>query len=319
MQKILICLALFFSLTLFAEYSFDVLEPYPRAEVSYDFGGGFRSDCLKWNIAGSRSGPDILSELTWRDLHMAEVFGQINIGVGCIYLKAKGDYANIFHGKNQDSDYLESHRQREYSRSYAKTDGSAFDILGGAGIRFPFFCEHLYIIPVGGYADSELDLCDKQGYQAVDLFDEDNLGSFPGLHSKYKAKWFGPWAGVDAEWRFYQQSIRLLGSFEYHWATYKGNGHWNLRRDFAGNIHHSANGYGLVGLLGLQNEFWCGWTMSLYGNYNYWHADRGRHSIRVYASDLNSYSSSETVKLGTRLNEVTWQSYSVLLTVGYNF
>lgn len=298
-----------------AEYSFDLLQPYPRAEVSYDFGGGYRQDNLKWSISGYRGVPDILSELQWKDLQMAQVYGQIKIALGCIYLKTKGGYANIFHGSNQDSDYLESGRNFEFSRSKARTSGSAFDILGGVGVRFPFFCERLILIPVGGYSDSEIDLHDRHGNQIINYYSPDDVGPFPGLHSKYKAKWFGPWAGLDAEVRLYPSTIRLLGSFEYHWADYRGTGHWNLRDDFAGNIHHKACGFGLVGMLGLQYEIWCGFTLSLYGIAQHWHASDGRHWVKVYTG--NPYAPTE--KIGTKLNKVTWNSYSALATIGYNF
>lgn len=313
-KNTLILLILAYCSFLHAEYSFDILDYYPRAEVNYDFGGGYRYDNLKWSIAGSNGSPNILSELNWKDLQMAQVFGQIKIALGCVYFKVKGDYANIFHGKNQDSDYLESGRQFEFSRSYAKTNGSAFDILGGVGVRFPFFCERLYLIPVGGYSDSEIDLHDRNGVQKISYFAPELVGPFAGLHSKYKAKWFGPWAGLDMEWRWYSCNLRILSSFEYHWADYRGRGHWNLRDDFAGDIHHRSCGYGVVGMLGLQHEVWCGFTVSLYGIAQHWHANQGRHWVKVFTGR-----GAQTEKIGTKLNEVNWNSYSVLLTIGYNF
>ena len=48
--------------------------PWPST-FNIDFGGGYRQDKFKWSIAGPNNYPNVLSEIQWRKLRIAQVGG----------------------------------------------------------------------------------------------------------------------------------------------------------------------------------------------------------------------------------------------------
>lgn len=82
---------------------------YDKAEIY--FKTGYRRDELRWNKAGPGGQPNILSELTWKDIEIATV----NLGA-TLYTKENWLvnldflYGEIYDGKNQDSDYFGNNR-----------------------------------------------------------------------------------------------------------------------------------------------------------------------------------------------------------------
>lgn len=101
---------------------------------------GFRQDDFDWNIAGDIQGgsPNILSELTWPDLSMTQIKAKGRILLkDHLVLDGYAAYADIYSGKNQDSDFLGDNRTSEFSRSNnASDDGEAEDLSAGVGYRF---------------------------------------------------------------------------------------------------------------------------------------------------------------------------------------
>ncbi len=285
-------------------------------ETNLQLGFGYRVDDFDWNIAGDSSGknPNVLSELTWRDLKSYE-------------LKAKGNWvfhdkyvldgsvasSEIFRGDVQDSDYAGNNRTSETSRSNNRSDdGSLYDLSAGLGYRMYLNEDHelwvvddLWLTLLAGYSYHSQDLRITDGVQTIPA-----TGPFAGLNSKYEAEWQGPWVG--AELMGTRKRLNGFLRFEYHFLVdYYAQADWNLRSDFQHpkSFEHEAEGTGLVVGLGggwALNDNW-----SLNANIDIYDF-KTREGI-----DRTFFSNGTTSE--TRLNEVNWSNWAAMLAVTYRF
>lgn len=288
------------------------------------FSSGYREDHLSWSIAGPSDTPNILSELQWNNLQIWEIKGQLEFLLyKRIYIRGYADYGRIFDGHNRDSDYAGNNKSHEFSRSKATADrGEVFDFSGGMGYQFYFgdcfglLETDLTFTPIAGYSYHEQHIQDRHGVQLIDrVFNEAGeeiplglLGPFPGLHSKYRAKWKGPWAGFDTCYQICC-NWELFGSFEYHWAHYRGIGHWNLRKDFIKDFRQKAkDGHGYLFQVGTSYDFWRAGFVRLTFNYQWMKSGSG--------SDRTFFI---TGPMETRFNGATWHTWSILADLGWTF
>ena len=286
-------------------------------EFQFDMNSGFRYDFLQFNIAGDTSGqnPNILSELTWKDLWSYQI-GTKAQAVFNKHIRVEGsyDYAWIMDGKNQDSDYLGDDRTLEFSRSLNSTDDdNLMDFSVGLGWQFrigavkdweDILTNDLWCALLAGYSYHEQNLRITNGYQ-----DFPPTGAFSGLNSTYQTKWRGPWTGIE----FFGQREKFKGysRLEYHWADYDAEGNWNLRDDFAHPVSfaHGAKGGGINIAFGGKYIVNDSWAVGLDGNLEFWETKDGRD--RTYFADGSSSD--------TKFNEVKWRSYGLMLSATYLF
>lgn len=273
------------------------------AESSLDLDFGLRQDDLRWNIADTDGVPDILSELTWSGLEIAElrVRGDRTADNGW-HVRGSAAYGWIYDGKNQDSDYLGSGRTLEFSRSNNDTkDDDTLDFSLAFGYRFRLSQESaptsLYLIPLLGYSYHEQNLRITNGNQTIPA-----TGPFPGLNSTYQTQWKGPWLGLE----LLGQGAKNLSAFllaEYHKADYYAEADWNLRSDFQHpkSFEHRADGEGYLVSFGVSSTPRTGWGYRFSLDYQEWKTDPGVD---------RTFFASGTVT-DTRLNEVIWRSRSI--------
>lgn len=298
-----------------------------ESPVTIDFSlkAGCRVDQFDWNIAGNNAGtdPNILSELTWEDLEIYQVQLESRLAAGnrqrdgyLYHLRGMLGWGKITDGSNQDSDYAGDNRTLEFSRSNnAADDGSVFDFSVGGGLEFSGQNERWTLIPVAGFSYHEQNLQITDGYQTVsdriiadDFFGPGQitmppLGPFEGLDSRYDSEWYGPWLGLEL---IFQPVDRwqLSGIFEHHWVDYEGEANWNLRQNLAHPVSfsHWADGTGLVFGLELSGKLSKSWSCDLAATYQDWQTDAG--------TDITYLANGTTA--GTRVNEVNWESFSVM-------
>jgi len=312
------------SLIMFS-FSVGLLVENPEAfetKTDLELGAGFRVDNLDWNIARDITGtvtPNILSELTWRDVDIFQLKAGLRSLISkAFYIRGSLGYGWVFKGDNQDSDYTGDNRTLEYSRSNNSTDdGNVVDATLGIGYQFRVASERLKLIPLVGYSYSDQFFRITDGFQTVSepslVPPEDrppDIGPIPGLDSTYEAEWWGPWLGIDLLFDA-GEKLRLFGGFEYHWATYQGEADWNLREEFAHpkSFEHDAEGTGILISVGGEYHLTQPWFISLNIHYQDWSTDPGLD--RVFGADGGI---SET-----RLNEVNWDSLAIMLGLTYRF
>lgn len=289
-------------------------------DITFGIGTGYRQDSLNWSIAGPNNVPNVLSELKWKDLRIWQIEGYAKF-VSCnhIYLRGKADYGRIFHGKNRDSDYEGNHRTFEFSRADCKAGkGEVFDFSGGAGYQLTYCFDTIKVAPLIGYSYHEQHLRMYEGFQSVDLIEPIFIGPFEGLHSNYRAKWYGPWVGVDLDYEF-SCNWTLFGSLEYHLAQFRGTGHWNLRDDFLDDFKQTANwAHGGLISAGVCYDY-CNWDFGILASYQSWKTRRGKQHFTIDASDSPGSSEPLPVVVGTRLNGVHWHSFTAVAFASYKW
>lgn len=216
---------------------------------------GYRHDDMRFNIGG-RGAPNILSELEWHTpAFEIRAHGDWTHSSGAT-IKGYLAYAKSYwDGESQDSDYGQDDRQAEFSRSYADTtDSEMIDLQLGAGWKFSLGSQAT-LTPLLGLARFESTYRTSNGRQVVsdaanaNLVGIDNwsapLGSFDGLHSRYRPVWNSAWLGLDGTLKV-SDRLTLRGGVKHHWFKYKAEADWNLRSSFAHPVsfRHEDNGSG---------------------------------------------------------------------------
>jgi len=287
-----------------------------RLETDFTLGAGYRVDDLDWNIAGNINGsnPNILSELTWDDVESYQVKLQGSfVWPNIVAFRGSADYAWIFDGDNQDSDYQGDNRTLEFSRSNNSTnDGYLWDASLAIGYPLRFGQTVIATLtPLVGYSYHQQNLEISDGNQAIP-----DLGPFPGLNSSYDAEWKGPWIGFDLLFKAKQimtfaHRFETYFSYEYHWANYHAEADWNLRDDFAHpkSFEHDADGSGWKVDTGLNFLLHQNWALNFNYEYQNWSTDSG--TDKVFFSDGSTAT--------TKLNEVNWTSYALSLGLSLRF
>jgi len=285
-------------------------------KTDLELSAGYRLDDLDWNIAGNVEGrnPNVLSEYTWSDVETFQARGGMRVLLNdTLCLRASLAYGWIYDGKIQDSDFAGNDRSQEFSRSNNSADeGSTLD--GTIGIGYQFKAGRFRCIPMAGYSYSEQNLTLRDGFQTISVPVSGGtpppVGPIPGLDSSYDTTWKGPWIGFDL---FFQAHERLIffGTFEYHWADYEAEANLNLRNDLAHSksFEQEADGKGCTIIAGASYSLKGPWSLALSGTYEKWTTDAG--------TDRAYYVNGRIVE--TRLNEVNWDSFSVMLSLTYRF
>lgn len=286
-------------------------EMYTNVSVS----AGYRVDSLNWSIAGNSAGgnPNILSELSWKNLESAQIGIESDISFDEeIYIRSYINYGYIFDGEVQDSDYNGDNRSGEFSRSVNDSNG---DYVGDAsvGIGYEIWTidssvgRNLRIIPILGYSFSRQSLAMSNGFQVVPA-----SGAFSGLDSSYQADWYGPWVGVDL-WLESSDEDYMILRMEYHRADYYAEANWNLRPEFQHPVsfEHDTTGTGYVISLGWHHTPKYEWQYSVRLDYQRWQADAGLD--RVFFSDpvVAQAACGNNVQCDTQLNGVNWRSFAL--------
>jgi len=295
--------ALLLSLSLW----FIALRDVEAFDTKFDLNAGYRTDDLSWNIASDLSGtatPNVLSELTWRTLRIAQLSGGLQMtGSNGLHFRATADYGWIRSGDNQDSDYLGDNRTLEFSRTNNGTSGDdVWDMSLALGYRFRYDHGNIatYVLPLVGYSRHVQNLRITDANQTIPA-----TGPVPGLDSTYQTRWDGGWLGIE----FLTDTPNDVNAYfrwEHHWADYYAEANWNLRNDLEHprSFEQEANGTGnvlSVGFLTVPNAN--RWSIRVGLDYQRWTTDPGTN--RVYFTD-------GTIGM-TRLNNVEWKSWALSL------
>jgi hypothetical protein len=286
-------------------------------DFSMDLGVGVRHDDFKWSIAGDTSGqnPNVLSELTYKDIWTYQIGTQANVlWANHFLLEGSLDYGWVHSGKNQDSDYLADNRGNEFSRSHSDISGdNTFDASLGGGYQFnihvpedwqDFLTDDLKIAVLGGYSRHELNLRVTDGVQDIPV----NV-AFEGLDTTYDTVWKGPWLGFQVDGT--RKNFTGFTRFEYHWADYEGSADWNLRDEFQHptSFIDTADAHGIILAFGGDLAFNDALSFGLNLKVQRWETDPGIDTL---------YWADGTIE-NTQYNPAKWTSYGGMLTGTYRF
>jgi len=313
--------------------SYGRLQAQEATDVS--FMAGYRQDSLDWSIGGGGV-PNVLSELSWRDLTSYQLRGDVtSVTARNYYFRGSVSYGWVQSGQNRDSDYAGNNRTLEFSRSVNGVDGSkVIDYKGGFGKSFSFGDrgQHYYVPLIVGYAYHSQELKMKDGRQVVSNLANAQvldptitglpaLGHIQGLNSSYDAIWSGPWLGFDLALDL-QQKGTVTFRLEHHIFDYSAKANWNLRDDFRHPVsfEHDASGQGQVlelGWKGRPNHQDWQWGVNL--SWRHWSTNSGTDTTYVtyyYDPGSMSYVYCTPYCVGkARLNGVNWSSRQINISL----
>lgn len=287
------------------------------------FHTAYRQDNFDWNIAAPGGSPNVLSELQWENLHIAQLKGDFSlVSPSGWQLQGRAGYGWILEGENQDSDYWGDDRTLEFSRSNNQADrGHVFDASLGFGYRLGLGGDvgkpWLGLTPLAGYSYHEQSLRMHDGLQTLSEpvpgigFLTPPAGTrFDDLNSRYETQWHGPWLGLGLRASLWER-IDLFGEVVHHWADYHAQANWNLRDDFKHpkSFVHDADGSGITALAGARYRTAAGWAVQVVADYQRWQAEAGKSTFYLASGGTPS----------EPLNEVNWESFGVGVGVGYSF
>lgn len=286
-------------------------------------GLGYRQDHFRWSISGPTGTPNILSELVWEKLGIIETSCSFWNAFPCgLYYRAGASFGSIIHGKVTDTDYAEDNRRGIWSKINGKADrGRTFDAIGGLGWQFSFLDDGLLLAVLGGVSTHDQSLHFFHGDVIINTLNPGFIGLVHGLDSKYHARWYSGWGGIDLVWQLCPEWV-INGNFEYHRCRYRGRGDWNLREDFDGQFYQKSNGHGLVGKLGLSYAFSCDWLFMLNLTGQRWEAKGGVDYTNVLVPVTDPALGGtvlESVRLETPFHEAQWWSYGAMLCIEYRY
>lgn len=279
-----------------------------------DVHAGYRNDSLQWSIADPGNAIDILSELSWRNLRMATVGADARYQNSTPFVwLAQFDYGYTTQGRVQDSDYWQSGRQQEFSRSTGSAHGS--QALGlSAGIGLPFKQEHgswhVQLMPILGLASQHQRLRYRDGQQVhVYAGSQTPLGPIQGLNTRYDARWNGVWGGLELALQN-RVDFTLRLRLEQHVSDYSAKANWNLRTDFAQPVSFrqwaAAQGRTLIveARYAYANVYFLAQA-----SHSAWKARRGTDEIYLASGQTQQ----------TPFNATRWESDRVSLGLGFEF
>lgn len=260
---------------------------------------GFRVDNLDWSIADSDGSPNVLSELTWRDMRSPFVSINAQWERSRVRLRMQGTFANIQSGDNIDSDYNGDDRTQEFSRSENDAGGDAAGASAAIGYRFQFDDPSIrrpyFLTPWLGYGAQWQWLKITNGFQTIPA-----SGSFTGLDSSYDAQWDGYTVGLGFDGAPRQDTNVHLEVMYYPSLNYYAEANWNLQSQFEHplSFSHTAEGEGVHFTASVSHQ----WTdkIAVY-------LDFQRHVFRTEKGLDRAY----LVATGpddTTLNEANWDS-----------
>lgn len=295
--------------------SLSVAQSQPHFEFS--LGADYRLAEFDWNIAGDLSGasPNILSELTWSDLEIAQVTAAARMDLGRrVILQINGDYGQIISGNNQDSDYAGDNRTAEFSRSNNTSRGNVDDVSLALGYPFRVFDmmvgKYALITPLIGYSVHHQNFVMKDGVQTIPA-----SGPFSGLNSSYNAQWVGPWLGMNMRLQANARTMLFI-DMGYHWADYQAEANWNLRDDLTHPVsyRHSATGQGVVAALAVSRTLSKRWEVLMRIEAQRWTTEPGVDVVYEVDATTKAIQAS-----ATRLNEVNWKSHALGVAAIFHF
>lgn len=275
-------------------------------EQTFDAEAGYRNDSLRWNIASDltgRSTPNILSELTWKQLQILQLrLGWQMQAQNGFHLRTTGAYGWILDGRNQDSDYFGNNRTLEFSRSNNDANGdNVWDVSTAIGYRKTLGDPAFQVTPLLGVSHHAQNLRITHGNQTIP-----NLGAFSGLNSTYQAQWKGPWLGAEVEWDT-ADATRVFLRLERHHVDYSAEANWNLRTEpvtgfqHPKSFEHRATAIGNVISFGGWGELTRRWSSKLTFDYQRWKANPGTDEVFLINGNTST----------SRLNKVEWRSWAI--------
>lgn len=266
--------------------------------LTFDIGGGYRRDDLKWKIYPSIN-PGRQIEERWQNIGMGIVEANAQFLV-CEHflLKADFDYGWFTNSGNQR--IFGNGGIGESVNIKSRPRGNAYDLSGGLGYQFNFDCARIAFAPLAGYSYHQQRFKSRTYRNELNPIADNSLA-----HNDYKFRWSGPWVGFAAAYQATCQ-LQLYVDYYYHWARFRGTVKEHFVLGQLPNHLRSNRAYG--------NQFTVG---GVYTFCDYWYVGV-KYDYKQFCGHKGS-SNVESDDERSALRSLDWKSSRVTLDIGYAF
>lgn len=280
---------------------------YPLDEVEVGAGYMYRHDSLKYKLSNDLA--DLKSERQFNNINTNQFTAYGKCWSRNFYFRGYGGYGWVDRGSTKEETSIDS--ILTFAQRGCVSQVCTFDVSLAVGYVFDFCTTNFRVAPLFGYS------WHVQYFRSHDhrvIIDLDNFLApnckLERWKEDYKANWFGPWVGFDAEYDCYC-NWSILAGFEYHWPSYQAK----FRRD-AVTIFDTidfpfieredyACAEGFVGNVGLRNDFCPNWTFLVLCSFQTWnlHHGLGKDNFRFL----------------TEVDYVKWNSFQATVAMAFVF
>lgn len=280
---------IFFTITILL-FPFITFGEALKTSVTYDV--SFKETQVNWNIASDLTGqssPNVISELSWLNLHSANMGLGLTLIQDDYFLKMDGRYGFIFSGTNQDSDYNLDNRQGEFFRSI-NNSGRGYLLDGTIQYgKLLVLSDRLKGFASLGYQINRQHLKMYDGRQIIGSAD------LTGLDSLYQVDWYGPRIEIGVGYRLNRHAVHA--SAAYSDIEIDGYSDWNLRQDLSHPKSMTQFGEGIGQELKVSYQYalneWASWSVDL-----------SQKSFK--ASGIHTFHLADGTRSSQRLNQLKW-------------
>lgn len=301
-------------------------------QVSFE--AGYRRDSIDWRTRLPSDDPFLRSSTKFKDLDIFQIGVHGRSTLGCnFYARGSAYWGWIFDGDFRRTSELDFNASQFVSNNLTSgldvgvsdrfrstiDDQYVFGIGGAIGYPF-YFCDcTLVLAPVIGYS------FDEQNVRVDDrIFNLGRFGSYGSdnecCRHTFISRWYGPFVGVDFDWRPYNSCFEVWAELEYHWGSFRGktNNLDDEENDFFGidrRNRHSNDAQAWAFSAGFDYDLCNCWTIGLSVKFQDWSANRHHRFCRDESFD---YEFGSFCNHRYRENN-KWRSYAINLTFGRDF
>lgn len=263
--------------------------------LTFDVGGGYRNDSLKWKILN----PQSEIEENWKNIGLGVVETNAQF-LACEHYLLKVDFDFGWFSNNGSQRYSVESIIAPSSYYKSKPRGNAYNLSGGIGYQFNFDCLRVSFAPLVGYSTSQQRFKNRNYVNEANPAGDDILA-----HNNYKFRWSGPWLGFALAYQATCE-LQLYFDYYYHWTRFRGTVKEHFLLGQLPRHLRSNNVNGNQFTVGGTYTFCDYWSIGVKYDYKLYNGDKGKSTI-------------EKLDLSSPLRKLNWQSSTITLDIGYTF
>lgn len=266
--------------------------------LTFDIGGGYRNDSLKWKTFPSNS-PGTEIEEKWKNIGLGVI--ELNAQfLACEHYLLKADFDYGWFSNNGSQRYSVGGGSALPISYKSKPRGHLYDLSGGIGYQFNLDCYRVSFAPLVGYSYHQQKFKSRKYTNELDPLAADILA-----HNDYKFRWSGPWVGFALAYQATCE-LQLYFDYYYHWARFRGTVKENFLIGELPTQLRSNRAYGNEFVVGGTYTFCDYWFVGLKFDYKQFAGSKGKSHV-------------ETIDLTSPLRKLEWDSSTITLDIGYTF
>ncbi|HEV8052292.1 MAG TPA: hypothetical protein VGP47_07350 [Parachlamydiaceae bacterium] len=271
--------------------------------LTFDVGGGYRMDSLKWKIFPAYD-PGRQVEEQWKNIGSGVVETNAQF-LACEHYLLMADFDFGWFTNKGSQRYTGIGGTINPINLKSNPRGNVYNLSGGLGYQFNFDCYRVSFAPLAGYSYHQQRF--KSRTYKNQIISDVLAPSLVLAHNNYKFRWSGPWVGFALAYQATCE-LQVYVDYYYHWARFHGT----VKERFAffpGQFPTHLKSNRVYG-----NEFTVGTT---YTFCDYWYVGV-KYDYKQFCGNKGK-ANEETSDFDSALRSLEWRSSTITLDIGYTF